>query len=364
MKNYILVIISFSFFVLLSCKKADDTDTLDFFPIENPLPMDNRTVGMHITMPENSDYETEFFRCQEIGINAYPFTIFWDVLEPDSGVYDFETLEIIDQFFPYYNAKVSLCITPIKYVERGLPSDLMNKSFNDAEVISRFKNLLDSVHSYLSNTDFSALVIGNEIDLYFNQHPTEWTEYKDFYHAICPYAQSLWNNTVDVGTEVCRQTLCELYPTELQQINSVSDIIVVSYYPINEYFHGKEMNEVENDLDAILQLYPTEKIYIEETGYPTGRHNLSNELMQSAYLNFLFSYWDQHKNQIVYIGLLWLTELSDESVNTFVSSYQMSNSTLLASFRAYLQTTAFRTYQNMGENKHGYYQLIEELKAR
>jgi hypothetical protein len=360
-KTIALLLIAISIF---ACKKPTIDNKTEFFPINNPVAMGDRTIGMHITIPEYSDYETEILRSKELGITAFPFTFFWDFLEPDSGIYNFEPLQAIDIFFPYYNSKVSPCITPIKYIDRGLPADLMNKSFNDTTVINRFKTLLDSIHTYLSNTELSGLIIGNEIDLYFNQHPSEWSEYKDFYHAVCPYAQQLWNNQVDVGTEVCRETLCTHYPVQLQEINQVSDIIAVSYYPIDASYHGKEMSEIEADFDEILQLYPTQKIYIEETGYPTGQHNLSNELKQSQYINFLFSYWDKHPTQIVYIGMLWLTEISDNLVNTFVEDYGMSSSTELDAFKDFLQTTAFREYDNMGKNKHGYLQLIEEIKAR
>ncbi len=361
MKQIALLLLFLSIF---ACKKPAIDNETQLFPITNAVALDDRTIGMHVTVPQNSDYETEFLRCKELGITAFPFTFFWELLEPDSGTYNFEPLKMLDIFFPYYNSKVSLCITPIKYIDKGLPADLTGKSFSDTIVINRFKTLLDSVHFYLANTELSGLIIGNEIDLYFNQHPSEWSEYKDFYHAICPYAQQLWNNEVNVGTEVCRNTLCTLYPTELQQINQVSDVIAVSYYPIDESFRGKEMTEVESDLDEILQLYPTEKIYIEETGYPTGMHNNSNEVKQSQYINFLFSYWDEHATQIVYIGLLWLTEISDADVNTFVEGYGMSSSSELAAFKDYLQTTAFRKYYGSGKNKHGYFQLIEELKAR
>jgi len=57
-KTITLLLIVISIF---ACKKPTIDNETHLFPITNPVAMDDRTIGMHITMPQNSDYETCFF---------------------------------------------------------------------------------------------------------------------------------------------------------------------------------------------------------------------------------------------------------------------------------------------------------------
>ncbi len=153
--------------LMVSCRGGDGE--------ENPIPgKGNRMLGIHITEAEGETFDDAFALALDVGMDCCPQTFFWSMLEDQSGFDPNSYLEFINLYYPHRKSAVSLCITPIATIYRGVPADLTEVPFSSPLMIGRFKQLLDTIHASTPELDLRFLIIGNEVDLYFDAHPGEW----------------------------------------------------------------------------------------------------------------------------------------------------------------------------------------------
>ncbi len=167
-----------------------------------------------------------------------------------------------------------------------------------------------------------------------------------------------------VGVETTWISATLASKTQIQKLNTHSDMMVLSYYPENTDFTVRPPNTVHADIETIIGLYPAIPVFIVECGYQTSALCNSSEAMQQQFITEMFKLWDDHIDAINFIGFLWLTDLSDAVASDLVSSYGAANLAALKAFKGYLQTTGLRTYTGTGTDKPGFTQLRKELGAR
>lgn len=326
-------------------------------------PKGNRQVAIHITQAASNSYDTEFQRAKELGMDVVPITLPWNAIETNAG-FDFSILSTINYYYPLNHTKVSLNITPIYAVSSALPGDLQVKSFDDPEVITRFKALLDSIHKRLQATQINNIILGLEVDNYLNNHSTAWASYHALYDSAIVHVKKIWGAAMPVGVETTWISATMVSKKQIQDLNLHSDMMVLSYYPNNADFTVKPPAVVHSDIETVIGLYPSIPVFIVECGYQTSGLCSSSEALQQQFIQEMFKLWDDHAEAINFIGFLWLTDLSDAVVNSLVVDYGASGLPALDAFKGYLQTTGLRTYPGTGSDKSGFVQLKKELSAR
>jgi hypothetical protein len=342
-------------FLLFSCSKSKEVTAV--------TPKGNRQVAVHITTAESNSYDTDFQRVKALGVDVIPLTVAWNSIDTTGG-FDFSTLDIINAYYPANHKKVSINVTPLYAVSRAFPNDLQSKSFNDPLVISRFKILLDSIHARLPDAQINNFIIGLEVDIYLNNNPGEYAAYQAFYDSAIVHVKKLWGSSMPVGVETTWSSAAFDTNNNIATLNKNSDMMVLSYYPLNDDFTVEPPTIVHSDVETIIALYPKIPIFIVECGYQTSASCNSSPQLQQQFVTEMFKLWDDHADKINFIGFLWLTDLSDADVDQYVIDYGQSNSPNLNSFKGYLQTTGLRTYPGEGSDKLGFTQLKTELASR
>lgn len=332
--------------------------------VPQPASRGDRHLGLHLTFPENGDYGGAFALGRSIGMSVAPLTLHWSDLEPHPGQYTDSIPLIMNLFFPAQGIPVALELSPIQALDRALPSDLHDRSFSDPEVIQRFRALLDRLHTQAPEVEYFNLVFGNEIDLYLNAHPTEWPDYQVFYDSARLYAKQLWGPELPVGVEATFGSLTGAARSQLQELNTHSDHIAFSFYPLQSDFSVRDPSVFGTEMDKVLDLYPDRLLSIDETGYQTSELCNSSEARQAEYITEVFRWWDEHAEQVPYLAFLWLTDLSSADTENFVQLYGLAGQPGAALFAEYLRTLGLRTYAEDGADKEGFRRLSAELEKR
>ena len=251
--------------LFFGCKKKGDTvpddNGKDLIEIKNPVSKGSRAFGIHITQAENNNYEEEFQRSKALGMDAVTLTFLWNTIETDSG-FNFDFIDIVNSFYPSHNVKVSICISPIGAISRAVPTKYKDLKFSDPQLINGFQKLLKAVNARTKAVDFTAIILGNEVDLYLNKHSEEWTDYQVFVSENRTFIKTIWGNNMRVGVETTFNSMVNTSVGEVGSLNQEADVIVLSYYPINEKFIAKPISSIANDLNAVFNLFPNKKIYI------------------------------------------------------------------------------------------------------
>ena len=366
--TYLLGVIACLVLLTAACDSTADipaTEILTPQVIEiNPdkvLPKGNRRLEIDITDAENGDYDQSIALVKEVGAESVSLSVFWDEIETSPGVFapDPNWLEVANLYYPGKDFQVSLVISVLDTTEIRLPTDLVEKSFADPEVINRFRTLLDYIKSQIPDLKLVSLAIGNEIDGVLGNDSGAWEQYGAFFTPAAEYARSLWPE-VPVGTKIMFEGLTGSTSKYAWDLNQNTDMVMVTYYPLQGDFTVKDPDVILEDFTRITEMYPDKEIHFAEIGYPTSEINNSSPEKQATFIHNMFLAWDEHASQITVLSYSWLTDLPQTSVKVYENYYGLTD----PAFGEFLRTLGLRTYPGSGENKIGFQVFQAEAKAR
>ena len=126
---------------------------------------------------------------------------------------------------------------------------------------------------------------------------------------------------------------------EIFELNNFTDVIMTTYYPINDDFSVKPLSIISKDFDNITELYENREIYFLEVGYPSNTTLGSSNSTQAAFIEEIFRQWDSHIDQIELILIVWLHDKSTTEVNDLCDYYNFYSE----NFKAHLGSLGIRT---------------------
>jgi len=322
----------------------------------------NNKISVDVsTQPQNAafNYDSCFALGAKLGMSSVGIHQPWTAIETAPGTFNFTILDIANWYYPAHGVSIDLNIDPLETNHLEVPSDLTSVAFDSVLFINRFKTLLDSVKIHIPNsTVFSSLVIGSEGDVYLGSNTVLWQKYTTFYNAVSAYARTLWPG-IKVSTELTFDGLIN-DNTSAQVLNTNSDYIGVSYYPLNSNFTVKPVTTVPIDFKAITTLYPTKPICFYQYGYPSSSSCNSSQVQQAHFITQTFQSWDMYAANIRMIDFTWLHDLSTAAVNYNATYYGISD----LIFLEFLRTLGLRTGDANGTDKQAFLELECQSKQR
>jgi hypothetical protein len=312
------------------------------------------------TSPQNSayTYDSCFKAGTDAGMTEIGLFLNWSTIEPTAGTYDFSIPDIANLYYPLHGMTVNLNINPVSTNNLEVPADLASSAFDNPVFISRFKAVLDSIKIHMPAVTFGALIIGSESDVYFGLNISLWSQYTSFYDSALTYAKTIWPG-MHVATELTFNGLTN-FDTLCQTLNTNSDYIGVSYYPITSTFTVQPVSQVNTDFATITSLYTTKPICFYQCGYPSSPSCNSSETLQKDFITQTFTSWDTYAGNIKSIDFTWLHDLDTATVNYYCSYYGITDT----SFAEFLRTLGLRTWNNNGTNKPAMNELICQANLR
>lgn len=312
------------------------------------------------TQPQSTsfNYDSCFAIGKKLGMTQTGLFQVWTSLETSPLTYNFTIFDIANSYYPAQNMAIDLTLAPIATNVLEVPSDLMTTAFSSTVMINRFKRLLDSVKVHIPNVTLSSLVIGSEHDVYLGSNTAKWNEYTIFYNAVSAYAKTIWPG-LKVATELTFDGMVN-QNSFAQTLNSSSDYIGVSYYPLNANFTVKPVSIIPVDFTTLVGLYPSKPLCFYQYGYPSSTTCNSSDLQQAQFITQTFTSWDTYPTQIKLIDFTWLHDLSPATVAYYSTYYGISDPVFLE----YLRTLGLRTWGSTGTDKLALHELQCQAKQR
>lgn len=327
--------------------------------IKTVVPKGGRSFGLDVNPPQDGDYGKAFLRMRSIGGSVQTLSLNWTDIEAVPNKLSNPNLAIANAFYPAQKTRLLLVLRPLNTNRRETPSDLADKPFDDSVVVARFKKVIDYVFEQTPQVDFTAIAIGNEVDNYLQSDTTQIAHYRAFYEQIREYIRSK-KPTLRVGVVVTMDGLRGANQEKYFALNTKSDVILTTYYPLNPDFTVKPPEAPLTDMVALTQQYSGRTIIFTEAGYPSSALCKSSEEKQAAFVRSVFSVWDKVSKQVETIVFSWMSDLSSDSVKIFQGYYGSTNT----AFGEYMRTLGFRTQEGLGTDKPAFNALKEEAKRR
>jgi hypothetical protein len=238
----------------------------------------------------------------------------------------------------------------------------MQTAFDDPVMIQRFNQLLDTLHGRMPVANIRYLLIGNEVDNYFSQHPGEWPAYTSFCHAVRAHARGLWGNQLLVGAETTLGAAIAADHQAIDNLHAGMDMVCLTYYPLDNNFRMEPAAQANADFTTLLGRYPGRPVLMQEVGYATSSICSGSDSAQASFVKNMFQLWDQHADQMIYMAFLWLNDLSDAQSQAVTASYGLTGTPVEITFTAYIRSLGLCDWQ--GVPKPGFMRLQEEASAR
>ena len=322
-----------------------------------PVPKGTRTLGLSVGQAKDGDYGRAFAAAQAGGAQSVTLSLDWSRLETAPGIYDNPLLSIADGFYPPRHVAVDLVLRPINTSRSEVPADLQDRLFDDPLVIARFERLLDNMFAQLPHLTLHSLAIGNEVDAYLSQDASRWPHYTKFYSTVLAYAHAK-RPGLKIGVAATFDGLTGPSRKPLQALNTDSDLIMATYYPLHADFTIRPPATVGPDFARLCAFYPGRPITFLEAGCPSSPDCGSSPQLQATFVRNLFAAWDTHAAQIVSVTFSWQTDISPETTAGFSRYYGVSSKP----FAAFLSSLGLQTYE--GQDKPAWTAWKEEAKAR
>lgn len=323
-----------------------------------PVSKEDRILSIDINTASNTSFLSAFTIAKDVGSMVNGVHLAWDALETSSLQNDHQEIDNINEFYSQQNTGITLSISPIHSVTNNLPSDLKALSFDNPVVIERYKKMLDYIKDHLASVNIISLTIGNEIDAYLKDDSQKWLEYQNFYSSVASYARSILPNT-KISTEF---TFMQGYlggaKPFIKEINKISDIIGVSYYPRDS--EGLVLNPriVHQNFKTLSNAFPGKPIYIFQLGYPSGNLLESSEGIQEDFIKQVFMAWDDNKEHIKLIDFTFLHDFTEEEIELQRDYFEQYDN----NFGEFLRSVGLRKLNN--EDKLSFSTLRDESSKR
>ncbi|MCA9738131.1 MAG: hypothetical protein KC645_10960 [Gemmatimonadetes bacterium] len=255
------------------------------------------------------------------GCNAAVVTISWSALEPRPGRFTLESLK--DAVDLQRGRFLFLGIQVVNTTVRAMPADLASQAFDDPEVLTRFRRLLEELAPLLRNR-VRYLSIGNETDIYLSGHPTEADAYSTFLDEARRHARSLAPG-LTVGTTL---TDAGALREEFRDLFAGMDAHFLTYYHGHHGLDGafKEPETTKRDLLVLAASLDPRPIVFQEIGFP-AHESLGSPEKQATFVNGVFDAWDELGDRVQMMNYFMLYDFPEEFVRGLVSYYGVTHET-------------------------------------
>lgn len=281
----------------------------------------------------------------DAGARGQMSTATWHSLEPSQAGFnadEWRKLNDAIQSAQTYALTEYVGIQVINTNKREMPDDLAGLAFDDDKVKRRFHALLDKL--ILPNKGrIKYLSVGNEVDAYLRAHPSEWSNYRRFYEDAAAYAKSL-DAQIQVGVTATGSGAFGESPAELRQLNAVSDVVILTYYPLQfdaqMVVTVRDPSVVQADFKRMLAFAGNKPLVMQEVGVPASPLNSSSEATQAAFVTQVFAAWKDAEGRIPFLNYFLLHDVPQKTCDDWGVYYELAGS---PSFKAFLCSLGLRT---------------------
>lgn len=248
---------------------------------QNPAP---QKLGLTFSIPQNPTEETyltavrDLIRC---GVTGSTVTLKWNQAELSPGEYAGKPLEDMAGITKLLDTDVFVLFSTVDTNQKVLPSDLSTKSFDDPEMIKRFRDyLMHFVPKLPRKTAWVSL--GNEVNVYFARHPNEVAAYKKFLAEGMQVVKAI-RPDLKVGVTLT-YTDAKANPKLANDLAEGMDVFPLTYYPLSA-FKVQPVSVVPSDFDSMIKMAGGRPVILQEMGYPASADCGSSEDKQAEFIN-------------------------------------------------------------------------------
>ncbi len=309
-----------------TAKPADQWQTESWMQADDSLPDEMPTRVLAMTdlpplepTPTAQDVAAAIEKSKQAGCDAAVITVSWPSLEPSAGQYTFDELK---QSVELNSGRfLFLGIQVVNTTVKDLPADLQSKSFDDPEVTSRFRDLLQALAPLLQHR-IKFLSVGNETDVYLAANSNEAAAFKTFLDKAYENAKAISPDLL-VGTTL---TDGGALREDCRELVAGMDAHFLTYYHGQHGLEGtfKDPATTKRDLVALAAELDQRPIVFQEIGFP-AHPSLGSPEKQAVFVDGVFDAWQELGPRVPMINYFMMYDFPRDFVEGQISYYGVTD---------------------------------------
>jgi len=296
----VFIVIALVFVLITSDNSIDDTNSI--IPQVSPK-TNNESIGIVINSPSSSvtlqQLDEIFTDASSSGIGRSNVYLYWNVIEPVEGKFDWLQSDILMGLNEKNNHKVTLYFSIINGETLGPFPKWIGKptlnGINQDELVT----VLDAVLSRYHIIDSVIIAGDTESQFRYNER-------------FIPVYQELFSNVYDeikqkhpdikFGNSFALHNVLNKNLNNVVEELSLGDFVAFSYAPtdaLNEI--NKNSDEAIEDLNQIFEIVPNKKIGFFELSWSTSNFVEGDDNSQKLFVEKLFDFYAQNESNIEFM---------------------------------------------------------------
>ena len=321
----VFIVIALVFVLIMSDNSIDDTNSI--IPQVSPK-TNNESIGMVINSPSSSvtlkQLDEIFTDASSSGIGRSNVYLYWNVIEPVEGKFDWLQSDILMGLNEKNNHKVTLYFSIINGETLGPFPKWIGKptlnGINQDELVT----VLDAVLSRYHIID--SVIIAGDTESYFR-----------YQEPFIPVYQELFSNVYDeikqkhpdvkFGNSFALHNVLNKNLENVVEELALGDFVAFSYTPtdtLNEI--SKNPDEAIEDLNKIFEIVPNKKIGFFELSWSTSNFVEGNDDSQKIFVEKLFDFYAQNESNIEF--MTWFRYIDQQASSCVTEEQKIGDQTI------------------------------------
>jgi len=309
--------------------------------------LNNESIGMVINSPSSSvtlqQLDEIFTDASSTGIGRSNVYLFWNIIEPVEGKFDWSQSDIIMGLNEKNNHKVTLYFSIINGATLGPFPDWIGKptlnGINEDELVTA----LDATLSRYGIVD--SVIIAGQTESQFRYNEQFIPVYQELFSNVYDRIKEKHPDVKFANSFALHNILNKNLENIVEEL-SLGDFVAFSYIPtdsLNEI--TKNPDEAIEDLNQIFKILPNKKIGFFELSWSTSDFVEGDDDSQKIFLDKLFDFYAQNESNIEF--MTWFRYIDQQPNSCAKEEQKIGDQTI----------TIGTAGSSMGTNEH----VIERL---
>ena len=321
----VFVVIALVFVLIMSDNSIDDTNTT--IP-QVSTQTNNESIGMVINSPSSSvtlkQLDEIFTDASSSGIGRSNVYLYWNVIEPVEGKFDWLQSDILMGLNEKNNHKVTLYFSIINGETLGPFPKWIGKptlnGINQDELVT----VLDAVLSRYHIID--SVIIAGDTESQFRYNERFIPVYQELFSNVYDEIKQK-HPDVKFGNSFALHNVLNKNLNNVVEELALGDFVAFSYTPtdaLNEI--NKNPDEAIEDLNQIFEIVPNKKIGFFELSWSTSNFVEGNDDSQKIFVEKLFDFYAQNESNIEF--MTWFRYIDQQASSCVTEEQKIGDQTI------------------------------------
>ena len=263
----------------------------------------NDSIGLVINTPNSAtslkELDEIYSDASSTGIGRSNVYLFWNLIEPQKGEFDWKQSDILMGLAQKNNLKVTLYFSVINGETLGPFPDWIGKPSLNAIQKDKLTNVLDAILSRYNIID--TVIIAGETESQFRYYEQNIPVYKDLFNNVYSEIKEK-HPDVKIGNAFA---LHHVLNKDLEHIVSdlaMGDFVAFSYSPVDSLNDVvKTPIHASEDLQKSFELAPGKKVAFFEISWTTSDFVGGSNVSQKEFLEKSFKFYSENESEIEFL---------------------------------------------------------------